>query len=207
MARSDAGQTDYRGALRERNADLDELDRIADAHPDWVRNPNPKLKLKGGSEHDVQFDGDRVNKFTRAGIGVAVGKDGEDGGLTPANVKQYKERIALFNEHFGGDWRYEGIRKEKGGLTGITTSMRRVVGDDLPDTPQSKTAIAEFMNGFGFTERLDDTSFYNPTAKVLAADAKPNNFKRDRKGRILPVDLAINRHEPDSPVLKAWRKK
>jgi hypothetical protein len=210
MARSNAGDTDYRGALRERNADLDELDAIAEKNPGLVRNPNPKVELRGGQEHDVQFDDKtgRVNKFSRNGIGLSGSSESGEGGLLPSNLKQYQERVALFNEHFpGADWRIEGIRKEPGGVTGIATSMRKLAGKDLPDSAESKAAIAKFMHGMGFTEKLDDTTFYNPTAKVLVADAKPNNFKRDAKGRIAPVDLVLNRHEPDSHVLKAWRKK
>jgi hypothetical protein len=169
---------------------------------------------RSGNEHLIEFRGDRVWKYTydngqnpevRAHFGYAVdsnyylvGSGGYEGKLIlrPSTPYEYIQRLNWQNEIFGDDLRIEGIHEHNGAI-GLSISQRTIDGCE-----PSHSEIHSNMESRGFkkvpasifnNQHISDKTWYDPSSRILVSDAKPDNFKKDQEGGIVPIDLLIQK--------------
>ena len=116
--------------------------------------------------------------------------------LRPATPYEYTQRLNWQNEVFGDDLRIEGIHEHNGAL-GLSISQRTIDGIE-----PSQAEIHCNMEGRGFkkvpastfnNQHISDKTWYDPRSRVLVSDAKPDNFKKDQEGGVVPIDLLIQK--------------
>ena len=160
---------------------------------------------------EVSADGTRVLKFTK----------GDNFGHTPAGYQapfadaldtrpaaagEYLDRAKLLNEHFGTDYKVEGVAKT-GEHAGLVISQTRFIGD-----PPTKPEISAHMKAAGFVQLkpdniannyMDDKSWYHPQKNLVVMDTKPANFIKTSDGSLHPIDLMIAKPAPGSLLHRA----
>lgn len=174
---------------------------------------DPARKLAEGAEHLVELNhaGDRVIKHTKPGaFGVAFGgvqaPFGHYADLRAATPHEYLQRIEESNRVFGDDARVEGTSKV-GASVGLVTSQRYIHGEH-----PAQEEIDSLLSSKGFrkvgadqlgSDYISDKTWFHPQSGHIVADTKPDNFKKDAQGHIVPVDVIVQRTEPGTPLRKA----
>lgn len=105
----------------------------------------------------------------------------------PATADQYLERLRLSNVLFDSRYNLEGFQHDPStALWQVVTSQPRYNNARPADT----TEIVHYMEQRGF-KPVDDRTFYDPSRKVLVADAHSGNVLVDKDtGRVIPIDVA-----------------
>ena len=150
--------------------------------------PEGTRKLGQGVEHQVFYkDGDtRVTKLTKPneyGLNI-VGKE-------TATPHSYLERLALQNEAFGDDIKWEGISGDNRTITS-QPFYHPAKDSDGKDIPASPEGIKSRMETDGFVS-MGHGEWYNPKNKIIAGDAFPRNFIKLENGIVHPIDLQLRK--------------
>lgn len=108
----------------------------------------------------------------------------------PATAEQYLERLGLSNTLFDSRYNLEGfIQDPQTGLWQVVTTQPSY----LNHRPANVDEIVHYMEQRGFMP-VDTQTFYDPTRKILVADAHSANVLADRNtGRITPIDVVPQR--------------
>ena len=123
--------------------------------------------------------------------------------LRIATPVEYIARIDCSNDLFGDDARIEGVSKIDGNI-GIASSQDAIKGT-IPELREIKA----FIIGLGFYQidpaaidnaHAADKTWFHPVSGFLVSDVKPDNFKKDTKGRIIPIDLVVQHALPGSDL-------
>ncbi len=178
--------------------------------------PTPGTEIGGGAEHLVEQapDPSRVLKHTRDGeenpdvaadFGYVVDSTYNLQGtgaykgtliLRPATPSEYVCRLDAQNEVFGDDLRIEGITKINNRL-GFAVSQRAIKGVE-----PSPSEIESLMKRMGFEKvgaarignnHMMGKTWYELRSRILVSDTKPDNFKKDAHGQLIPLDLIVQR--------------
>jgi hypothetical protein len=116
--------------------------------------------------------------------------------LRGALPSEYITRWALLDLLFGLETRLEGIYQEDGHDPQLVISQP-FIGVFLPDLDD----VEALMTAMGFdivdakeiiNPENEDCTWYRQQDGLLITDAFPRNFRLDREGAILPIDLMIN---------------
>ncbi len=150
-----------------------------------------------GNEHVIEFDEDSglVYKTTKPdlagfvavpvwGLHKETQKPVTQVRLSCATPIGYLDRWRLFNEVFGDQVGLAAIVETPAG-TSLQISQLTIGG-----TTPSRGQVMEFMRGEGF-ESLDDEfrNWWRAEDRLIAADAKTENFKLTPDGNVVPIDL------------------
>ena len=166
-------------------------------------------RIAVGGEHIVHRTADslRIVKITLPGVfGRIVDEDWLFDSRTFLNSWKLKLRDALPSEYytrwalldvlFGLQTQFEGIHQEDGHEPQLVISQP-FIGEFMPDLED----VEALMKAMGF-EKVDakhiinpvngDCTWYRQRDGLLITDAFPRNFRLDREGAIIPIDLMIN---------------
>lgn len=162
----------------------------------------PRL-VRGGQEHDIFLEGQRVFKVTRngvfgfsPGIELALVSSGEDGRrfqLWEATPFEYLERLDLHNQLVPGLNVLEGIFVQADGDMAIVTSQPRF---DI--VPVSENDIDAWFAGKGF-KKITHSGYYREGDNLGVFDAHSKNVVR--AGDLL-VPFDVIPCQPDGGFLK-----
>ena len=175
--------------------------------------------LDHGGEHTVYVSPDarHVIKITKPGLYGYVPTEDVAPGVTGdlrriklrrATPAEYLLRTALFSRLTGTDWQMHGLE-----FTDEATDSPVIVSSQ-PFIPQAVDAqgnpvrvtqpqIDAYMSAIGFQpveettgtvfrdERMEGQTYWHPKEQVLAADARPANFRITPDGVVVPVDLML----------------
>ena len=177
--------------------------------------------LDRGGEHLVYIsdDGRHVTKVTLPGFYGYVPTEDVAPGITGdfrrlklrfATPAEYLLRTALFSELTGIEWQWQlhGVESndESPDAPVIISSqpfIRTAVGPDGKPISVTQPQIDAYMADIGFEPveettgsvfrdtRLEGLIYWHPQRQILAADARPANFKINPDQRIVPVDLML----------------
>jgi hypothetical protein len=115
-----------------------------------------------------------------------------------ASPADYLTRLAWQNLLFGDDIRVVGIAFEDDQMELITAQPWIDVHPIRPNP--FKEEIDRYMEQVGFfrtSHDLDTPLYYQPTLRIIAADAHDRNVLRDSKGRLAAIDLVIGTPGPE----------
>lgn len=166
-------------------------------------------RIAVGGEHIVNRTSDslRIVKITLLGVfGRIVDEDRLFDSRTFLNSWKLKLRDALPSEYFtrwalldvlfGLQTRFEGIHQEDGSEPQLVISQP-FIGEYMPELED----VEALMKAMGF-DKVDakhiinpengDCTWYRQSDGLLITDAFPRNFRLDREGAIIPIDLMIN---------------
>jgi hypothetical protein len=166
-------------------------------------------RIAVGGEHIVHRTADslRIVKITLPGVfGRIIDEDRLFDSRTFLNSLKLKLRGALPSEYlarwalldilFGLQTKFEGIYQEDGHEPQMVISQP-FIGEFMPEL-EDVEALMEAM-GFGKVEAKHsinpenaDCTWYRQHDGILITDAFPRNFRLDREGAIIPIDLMIN---------------
>jgi lambda family phage portal protein len=195
---------------------VEALKALREKSPELAHEPSQERKIAEGAEHHVEqhhADATRVMKHTYDGFGVTLSAQeapfGAYAGLRQATPQEYIARIDAQNHLFGDDTRIEGITKIGGDADriGLAVSQRAIQG-----TEPSAAEMEKFMKSNGFVkvkpkafdnDYIADKVWFHPKSNHVVADVKPDNFKKDKKGRIVPIDVLVQHAEPGSGLHSA----
>ncbi|MEX2579938.1 MAG: hypothetical protein WD342_12845 [Verrucomicrobiales bacterium] len=163
----------------------------------------PRLR-RGGQEHDLYDEGDRVIKVTRHGIfGFSPGielalVDSSDDArrfhLWEATPLQYLERLALMNQLTPGLNEFEGVIHQSSlGEVAIVTSQPR-----FEINPVSEREIDDWFARQGF-QRVTSSGYYRRDDNLAVFDAHDRNLIRSSH-TLIPFDVIPCR--PDGGFLQ-----
>jgi hypothetical protein len=150
--------------------------------------PEGTVKIGQGVEHQVfHKDGDtRVTKLTKPNeYGISIL------GHEAATPRSYLERMAMQNEAFGDDIKWEGVSGDNRTITSqpVYRPAKDAEGKDVPPSPED---IKSRMEGDGFVS-TGHGEWYNPKNKIIAGDAFPRNFIKLENGIVHPIDLQLRK--------------
>ena len=185
-------------SYRLNHADQAAVSRLRAAHPELIKDPDPNLKDHGGAEHVVQIPGDGLAHKYSTGFGHIIDGTGK---YPPARAQEYLDRVHLMNESFDSNIHVVGLSEYKG-THGIATTMPFI--DSRGDHPTA-AHVSQFMAARGFEQTGYNEVFYNPRTRVLASDARPDNFIWHSSGSVVPIDLGMQRVRPGGKI-EAWLK-
>lgn len=151
----------------------------------------PKLG-RGGHEHDIFLEGDRVFKVTRDGVFglspgielalVSSGKDGRRFHLWEATPLEYLERLDLHNQLVPGLNELEGVFMQADGDMAIVTSQPR-----FEIIPVSESEIDAWFAGQGF-RKIIQSAYYREADNLGVFDAHDKNVVR-AGDQLVPFDV------------------
>ncbi|HSJ01746.1 MAG: hypothetical protein ACAI34_03315 [Verrucomicrobium sp.] len=151
-----------------------------------------KLADRGGQEHDIYRQGDRVFKVTRngvfglsPGIELALVSSSEDARrfhLWEASPIEYLERLRLQNELVPGLNRLEGVISQTNGDIAIVTSQPR-----FEIVAVSTAEIDAWFASFGF-EKIAPAAYYRTEDNLGIFDAHDKNLVR-AEDFLIPFDV------------------
>jgi len=151
----------------------------------------PKLD-RGGQEHDIYKEGERVFKVTRHGVfGLSPGidlalvsssQDGRRFHLWEASPIEYLQRLHLQNKLVPGINRLEGIIQQINGHLAIVTSQPR-----FEIIPVTTAEIDAWFASFGF-EKITDAAYYRREDNLGIFDAHDKNLIR-AGDTLIPFDV------------------
>jgi hypothetical protein len=151
----------------------------------------PRLE-RGGQEHDIFRDGERVIKVTRYGVFglspgielalVASSVDARRFHLWEATPLDYLERLLLHNQLVPGLNQLEGVLAQADGDLAIVTSQPRF--DILP---VSQAEIDAWFASLGF-QRITSAGYYREQDNLGIFDAHDRNVIR-AEGTLVPFDI------------------
>ena len=166
-------------------------------------------RIAVGSEHIVHRTADslRIVKITLPGVfGRIVDEDRLFDSRTFLNSWKLKLRDALPSEYFtrwalldvlfGLQTQAEGIHQDDGREPQLVISQP-FIGEFMPDLED----VESLMKAMGFSKvdaknvinpENEDCTWYRQRDGLLITDAFPRNFRLDREGAIIPIDLMIN---------------
>ena len=188
---AEPGSVEYRLPLDpERNRFL-----LAVSRPDSVSGPyGPAPSFPGPSLERGKTAGERET-FQRPGSFQRAPDEFPQTGLqsrspygnNQATAADYLRALQLRNEFFGTGDHFEGIvRDEPNALERIISSQPRVEDP----RPASVPEIADYMASRGF-HSVDDSTYYNPEARVLVLQGDPANVVIDgQTGHVVPTNVA-----------------
>lgn len=194
------GGAQNHASLYDRNeAERKALGELARKSPELVVDRQPERSIGKGAEHHVEKHGSdplRVVKHTHAGtygftLQERVAAFGGYIELREATPSEYVARMDAMNAVFGDSQRIEGLTAEGG----FVVSQRAVEGGE-----PSAGDVEKFMAAGGYVRvpkdalegvHISDKTWWNPKTGYVVTDAKPDNFKKDEKGRVIPIDLIV----------------
>jgi hypothetical protein len=148
---------------------------------------------RGGQEHDILKQDERVLKVTRNGVfGLSPGielalvssaQDARRFHLWEATPIEYLERLALQNLLVPGLNRLEGIIHQSNGDLAIVTSQPRF---DI--IPVSVPEIDAWFAALGF-EKITDSAYYRRDDNLGVFDAHDKNLVRADEDVLIPFDV------------------
>jgi hypothetical protein len=151
----------------------------------------PRL-TRGGQEHDIFKEGERVFKVTRNGVFglspgielalVSSGQDARRFHLWEASPLEYLDRLHLQNLLVPGLNRLEGIISQPGGDLAIVTSQPRF---DL--VPVTTAEIDTWFASLGFA-KIAESSYYRADDNLGVFDAHDKNLVR-AGDTLVPFDV------------------
>jgi hypothetical protein len=161
-------------------------------------------------ENEVRWrpsDG-RIVKLTHPGgygFSLFLTEDGKWNSRIGTPV-EYLERIRLFNEAFGGDWKMEGVilpsEPEQNGLVQILTSQSRIEAADSKYPYPNMAEIEGFMRGLGFERVAGFLAWRNAERGIVVGDVRGPNFIKSKRG-IVPIDLLVTEEKAMGSSLSA----
>lgn len=170
--------------------------------------------LGKGGEHIVHFSSDRssVLKFAHPdSFGFVIDEESLMDSRTlrmrpmlkhrPSLPSEYLFRWALLGYVFGLVTNFEGTRNVQRKEVSIVISQPFIgIEENDDDVPEWDEVVA-FLMAFGF-QPVDDAHvaykeikgavWYRQMDGVLISDVFPRNFKRDKTGAVIPIDLVVN---------------
>ncbi len=167
------------------------------------------MRIAVGGEHIVHRTADslRIVKITLPGVfGRIIDEDRLFDSRTFLNSWKLKLRGALPSEYlarwalldilFGLQTKFEGIYQEDGCEPQMVISQP-FIGEFMPELED----VEALMEAMSF-DKVDskhiinpenaDCTWYRQHDGILITDAFPRNFRLDREGAIIPIDLMIN---------------
>lgn len=151
----------------------------------------PRLQ-RGGQEHDIFHDGERVIKVTRHGVFglspgielalVATSEEARRFHLWEATPLDYLERLLLHNQLVPGLNQLEGVLTQADGDIAIVTSQPRF--DILPVT---QAEIDAWFASLDF-QRITSAGYYREQDNLGIFDAHDRNVIR-AQGTLIPFDI------------------
>lgn len=210
-ARADTGEHDLQGSHARQVEALSALRAHDAAHR---VEPDKDRKIGQGAEHLVEHhatDPRRVLKHTTEGFGVVLhaidAPRGSFALLREATPLEYLARMDAMNHAFGTDFRLDGITKS-GEHIGLAVSQTAIQGGE-----PSHAEMEKFMRSGGYrkvkadaiaNKHMEDKTWFRPGTGIVVADVKPDNFKKDAKGRLVPIDLVVQHAPAGSGLHRAF---
>ena len=124
--------------------------------------------------------------------------------LRPGTPSEYLQRLALHNQVFGDDYRYEGIVSKGDGKFDLVVSQPVIKADSSGPKPTAAEIERYFVaRGFEPVAGQEGKTYYRASDNLAVFDAHEGNLIRTAGG-VLPIDV-VPVH-PDDRLLAALER-
>lgn len=192
-------------------AEKEALIRLREARPDIATAPDAGKQVGEGTEHLVEHGPEgTVTKHTKNFgyvLHPTVGPFGGYAELREATPSEYLDRLDETNQRFGVESKVIGLTRT-GDHVGFAVSQPAIKGTE-PTLPE----VEAYMRAGGYEKvnpdllegtHIKDKTWYHGRDHVVVTDVKPDNFKKDEKGRVVPIDLIAQHAIEGSDLRKVF---